>query len=250
MRRAVRDNQCKRLRTRRVIKDVLLRVLGLGKRVVPIPELFHGRVSRVVVRVVVIVVALCGFPVFPAPAALWRDIGRAAVAIENAELYEDIRRNYYETLRALTTAIEARDPTTYNHSERVTQLADRLAVHIGMGADEREILKFGCILHDIGKIGIEESAMEARDPHDREQVFYRMHPLIGRSILQPIGFLADALPTVVSHHENWDGTGFPEHLAGESIPFHARICAIVDSYERLRNPQSPLVKPVRILIPS
>lgn len=165
---------------------------------------------------------------------------QAAVAIENAELYEDIRRNYYETLRALTTAIEARDPTTYNHSERVTQLADRLAAHIGLSADEREILRFGCILHDVGKIGIEESAMEARDPRDREQVFYRMHPLIGRSILQPVGFLHEALPTVVHHHENWDGSGFPEGLAGEAIPLHARICAIVDAYERLRNPQSPM----------
>lgn len=165
---------------------------------------------------------------------------QAAVAIENAELYEDIRRNYYETLRALTTAIEARDPTTYNHSERVTQLGDRLAAHIGLSADEREILRFGCILHDVGKIGIEESAMEARDPRDREQVFYRMHPLIGRSILQPVGFLHEALPTVVHHHENWDGTGFPEGLAGEAIPLHARICAIVDAYERLRNPQSPM----------
>jgi putative nucleotidyltransferase with HDIG domain len=161
---------------------------------------------------------------------------QAAVAIENAELYEDVRRNYYETTRALTTAIEAKDPTTYNHSERVTQLADRLAAHIGMSPEEREILRFGCILHDIGKIGVEESALEARDPRDREQVFYRMHPLIGRSILQPVGFLHDALPTVVYHHENFDGTGFPEGLKGDAIPRDARICAIVDAYERLRNP--------------
>jgi putative nucleotidyltransferase with HDIG domain len=165
---------------------------------------------------------------------------QAAVAIENAELYEDIRRNYYDTIRALTTAVEARDPTTYNHSERVTQLADRLAAHIGMSVDDRETLRFGCILHDVGKIGIEEAAMEARDPRDREQVFYRMHPLIGRSILQPVGFLHDALPIVVHHHENWDGSGFPEGLAGEAIPLGARICAIVDAYERLRNPNSPM----------
>jgi putative nucleotidyltransferase with HDIG domain len=160
------------------------------------------------------------------------------VAIENAELYEDIRRNYYETVRALTTAIEARDPTTYNHSERVTELADRLAAALEMSPDDRETLRFGCILHDIGKIGVEESAMEAREPGDRELVFYRMHPLIGRSILQPIGFLSDALPVVVHHHENWDGSGFPEGLAGESIPYQARLCAIVDAYERLRNTPS------------
>lgn len=162
---------------------------------------------------------------------------QAAVAIENAELYEDIRRNYYETIRALTTAIEARDPTTYNHSERVTELADRIAAYLKMDPEEREILRFGCILHDIGKIGMEESAMEARDTSDADQVFYRMHPLIGRGILQPVGFLERSLPIVVHHHERWDGNGFPEGLAGEAIPHHARICAIVDAYERLRNPQ-------------
>jgi putative nucleotidyltransferase with HDIG domain len=164
---------------------------------------------------------------------------QAAVAIENAELYEDIRRNYYETVRALTTAIEARDPTTYNHSERVTELAERLAAALEMPPEERETLRFGCILHDIGKIGVEESALEAREPGDREQVFYRMHPLIGRSILQPIGFLSDALPIVIHHHEHWDGSGFPEGIGGEDIPYHARLCAIVDSYERLRNAQQP-----------
>lgn len=171
---------------------------------------------------------------------------QAAVAIENAKLYEDIRRNYYETVRALTTAIEAKDPTTYNHSERVTELADRLAAYLDLSIDDRETLRFGCILHDIGKIGVEESALEARDPHDREQIFYRMHPLIGRSILQPISFLEQALPIVVHHHERWDGTGFPEGLSGEDIPLHARLCAVVDAYERLRNPQRAGQRPLPV----
>jgi len=171
---------------------------------------------------------------------------QAAVAIENAELYEDIRRNYYETVRALTTAIEARDPTTYNHSERVTELADRLATFLQLSPEDRETLRFGCILHDVGKIGVEESALEARDPGDREQVFYRMHPLIGRSILQPIGFLDDALPIVVHHHENWDGSGFPEGLGGEDIPYAARLCAVVDSYERMRSAQRPGQQPLSL----
>jgi putative nucleotidyltransferase with HDIG domain len=169
---------------------------------------------------------------------------QAAVAIENAELYEDVRRNYYETIRALTTAIEARDPTTYNHSERVTHLADRLAAFLNEDNDEREVLRFGCILHDIGKIGVEESALDANDPRHAEQLFYRMHPLIGRSILQPVGFLERALPIVVHHHERWDGTGFPEGLKGEDIPLHARICGVVDAYERLRNPQDPSTAPL------
>jgi len=161
---------------------------------------------------------------------------QAAVAIENAELYEDIRRNYYETVRALTTAVEAKDAATYKHSERVTELADRLAKAIGMDEHEREMLRFGSILHDIGKIGVHEEAMEARDDETTEQVFYRMHPLIGASILQPIGFLEPVLAIVKYHHERWDGSGFPEGLAGKDIPLVARLVAVADAFDRVQKP--------------
>jgi len=161
---------------------------------------------------------------------------QAAVAIENAELYEDIRRNYYETVRALTTAVEAKDAATYKHSERVTELADRLAESIGMSQNEREMLRFGCILHDIGKIGVHDEALDAREGIPTDQVFYRMHPLIGTSILQPIGFLEPALPIVKYHHERWDGSGFPEGLAGKDIPFIARLVAVADAFDRAQKP--------------
>jgi putative nucleotidyltransferase with HDIG domain len=161
---------------------------------------------------------------------------QAALAIENAELYEDIRRNYYETVRALTIAIEAKDSAVYSHSERVTELADKLAHAMGMGEEDVEYLRFGCILHDIGKIGVAETAMDAREQEGEGALFYRMHPLIGRSILAPIGFLDAILPVVVSHHEWWNGGGFPEGLAGNDIPRLARIVAICDRYERLVNP--------------
>ncbi len=165
----------------------------------------------------------------------------AAIAIENAELYEESRRGYFETIRALTIAIEARDSATYSHSERVTELADELAVELGMSEAEREILRFGCILHDIGKIGIEERMMDARDTDDAAHIFYRMHPLIGRSILRPVTFAREFTPIVVHHHERWDGSGFPEGLEGEDIPLMARLVAVVDSYERAVNPtESPM----------
>ena len=160
----------------------------------------------------------------------------AAVAIENAELYEDIRRNYYETVRALTIAIEARDSATYGHSERVTELADRLAAELGMPEEERELLRFGAILHDIGKIGVAEQMLDAREGPLEDQMFYQMHPLIGRSILQPVGFLESIMDVVVYHHERWDGTGFPERLKGEEIPFYARLAAVVDAYDRAVHP--------------
>ena len=163
---------------------------------------------------------------------------QAAVAIENAELYEGLRDSYYETVRALTIAIEAKDSATYSHSERVTDLALKLAAKLGVSADDMEMLRFGATLHDIGKIGVAEGFLDSREGPEETQVFYRMHPLIGRSILQPITFLAAAVPIVVSHHENWDGSGFPQGRKGEDIPLLARILAVVDRYERLINPES------------
>ena len=160
----------------------------------------------------------------------------AALAIENAQLYEDIRRNYFETVRALTIAIEARDTATYSHSERVTELADRLADQLDVPAEQREMLRFGCILHDIGRIGIDERPETADDAASERLAFYRMHPLIGRSILQPVSFLHEIMPIVLHHHERWDGSGFPEGLAGEDIEYLARVVAVVDKYERLVNP--------------
>lgn len=161
---------------------------------------------------------------------------QAALAIENAELYEDIRGNFFETVRALAIAIEAKDSAVYSHSERTTEVALKIAEAMGYSKDDLEMLRFGTILHDIGKIGVAESAMESREGEDEDAVFYRMHPLIGRSILQPISFLEPVLPVIVAHHEAWDGSGFPLGLKGEDIPQMARIMAVADRYERLMNP--------------
>jgi len=103
-----------------------------------------------------------------------------------------------------------------------------------MDEEEREMLRFGTILHDIGKIGVHEEAMEARDGQTTEQVFYQMHPLIGVSILQPIGFLQPALAIVKYHHERWDGGGFPEGLSGKDIPLAARLVAVADAFDRVQ----------------
>lgn len=163
---------------------------------------------------------------------------QAALAIENAELYEDLRKGYYETVRALTIAIEAKDSATYSHSERVTELAAGLASRLGVDGEDLDLLRFGAILHDIGKIGVAEHFLDSPTGSEETQIFYRMHPLIGRSILQPISFLAPIMSIVVSHHENWDGSGFPEGLSGKDIPHTARIVAVADRYERLVNPDT------------
>ncbi len=166
---------------------------------------------------------------------------QASAAIENAELYEDIRRNYYETVRTLTRAIEAKDIETYSHSERVTDLVEKIAQQVGMSEEQRELLQFGSILHDVGKIGLENTDTATSNGSDQAaEVFYRMHPLIGQSILQPVTFLAPVLSVITHHHECWDGTGFPEGLAGDDIPYEARIVAIADAYDRLIHPRDPL----------
>ncbi len=164
----------------------------------------------------------------------------AAVAIDNAQLHEDVRTNYFETVRALTIAIEARDSATYSHSERVMELADKLAERMGMSDEDREMHRFGCILHDIGRIGLEERPAVRGGASEEEMAFYRLHPLIGRSILQPVRFLEPAMPIVLHHHERWDGSGFPEGLVGEETEFAPRIVGVVDEYERMVNPQETM----------
>ena len=164
---------------------------------------------------------------------------QASVAIENAELYEDIRQNYYDTVRTLTRAIEARDMETYSHSERVTDLVEKIAREVGIPDEQCELLQFGSILHDVGKIGLEATDIASDDQPDEDtKVFYRMHPLIGQSILAPVTFLQSVLPAITHHHERWDGSGFPEQLKGDAIPYVARIVAIADAYDRFIHPHN------------
>jgi len=159
----------------------------------------------------------------------------ASMAIHNARLHEDLRRSYWETVSALARAIEAKDPYTMGHSERVTDYALRLGRAAGLKPEEMERLRFAATLHDIGRIGVSEEAV-SRSGHlgMAGEVMDRMHPLIGISILQPVEFLAPALGAVRYHHERWDGKGYPEGIAGEAIPLLARIVAVANAYDRLR----------------
>jgi len=160
---------------------------------------------------------------------------QASIAIHNARLHDDLRRNYWETVSALARAIEAKDPYTAGHSERVTDCALQLGRARGLSSEEMEMLRFAATLHDVGKIGITDEVL-ARSGHldMTGEVMDRMHPLIGMSILQPVEFLAPALAAVRYHHERWDGKGYPEGLAGEAIPLLARVIAIASFYDTLQ----------------
>ncbi|HUU54378.1 MAG TPA: HD domain-containing phosphohydrolase [Armatimonadota bacterium] len=160
---------------------------------------------------------------------------QAAIAIHNARLHEDLRRSYWETVNALARAIEAKDPHTLGHSERVTDYTLQLGRALNLSPDKMEILRFAATLHDVGKIGLSDRSL-ARMGHlsMNDEVLVRMHPLIGISILQPVEFLAPVLDAVRYHHERWDGNGYPEGLAAEDIPLSARILGVANLYDTLR----------------
>lgn len=162
--------------------------------------------------------------------------GEAAVAIENAQLHENLRRSYWETVRALTRAIEAKDPQALGHSERVTEYALHIGLQLRLPADDIEILRFAATLHDIGKIAVEEQLMRSSNPEAYREALEKNHPLVGMSILQPAEFLRPALSGVRYHHERFDGAGYPEGLNGEEIPLQARIIAVANGYDLLIHP--------------
>ncbi len=159
--------------------------------------------------------------------------GEAAVAIENAQLHENLRRSYWETVRALTRAIEAKDPQVLGHSERVTDYALQIGQQMRLSAEDLESLRFAAALHDIGKIAVEEQLLHAPNPLSYREALERNHPLVGMSILQPAEFLRPALSGVRYHHERYDGGGYPDGLKGEDIPLIARILAVANTYDHL-----------------
>jgi putative nucleotidyltransferase with HDIG domain len=159
---------------------------------------------------------------------------QAGIAIANARLYEDIRRNYWDTVRSLTRAIEAKDPFTLGHSERVTDYALRMATVLHLPLEDVETIRFGAILHDVGKIGVAEHVLNnSATLSAQDEMLARLHPLIGKSILEPVEFLKPAIAIVLDHHEHLDGSGYPEGLSGDQIPRLARLVAVANAFDNL-----------------
>jgi putative nucleotidyltransferase with HDIG domain len=151
---------------------------------------------------------------------------------ENHRLIAALERGYLETIRSLAAAVEAKDPYTSGHAERVAALAVEIGRELGLEGARLQALEYGGILHDIGKIGIPDAILSKRgslSPAELELV--RGHPRIGAEIVGGVEFLRDAVPAVRSHHERWDGTGYPDRLAGEAIPLVARIVNIADTFD-------------------
>jgi HD-GYP domain-containing protein (c-di-GMP phosphodiesterase class II) len=156
----------------------------------------------------------------------------------NRELVRQQAEFLASVVRALTSAIDAKDPYTCGHSDRVARVAVRLAEELFAGeADAEEVLDtlyMAGLLHDIGKIGIDDQVL--RKPGkltESEFEHIKLHPELGHRILADLKQLAPVLPVVLHHHEQWDGGGYPHKLAGEQIPLLARIVAVADSYDAM-----------------
>lgn len=152
----------------------------------------------------------------------------------NIELYRQQSELLAGIIRALTSAIDAKDPYTCGHSDRVARVAVRLAEELGCDAKMLNTMYLSGLLHDIGKIGIDDSVL--RKPgklSDDEYEHIKRHVEIGHRILQDLGKLDDVLPVILHHHESWDGSGYPHQLGTEKIPLSARIVCVADAFDAM-----------------
>lgn len=147
--------------------------------------------------------------------------------------------NAEDVLFSMARAIEAKDAYTQGHVERVSGLGVRLGEHLGLPETDIDALRKGGILHDIGKIGVPDRILNKAGPlTSEERIIIRMHPAQGAKICEKLKSIRGAIPVIRHHHERMDGTGYPDHLAGDEIPFVARIMTIVDIYDALTTTRS------------
>jgi PAS domain S-box-containing protein len=177
---------------------------------------------------------------------------QAAIAIDNATLFDQLQRSHIElslaydaTLEGWARALDLKNEATERHTERVTELTMRLAQAMGINEKDQVHMRRGALLHDIGKIAIPDSILLKPGPlSPEEQEIVRRHPVHAFAMLQPIAYLRPALDIPYCHHERWDGAGYPRGLKGEQIPLAARIFAVVDVWDALSATDRPYRKPL------
>ena len=159
---------------------------------------------------------------------------RSRLARSNQLRIARLREAYESSLTVMANAIEVRDRYTRGHVERVMNYALLIARELGWQGQQLDDLRFGAILHDIGKIQISESTLRKDDAlNDDEWAEVQSHPAAGAEMLKDIPYLAAAIPAIRHHHERWDGHGYPDNLAAEDIPIMARIVAVADSFDAM-----------------
>lgn len=159
---------------------------------------------------------------------------QAAIAMENANLYQKLHKTFLHTTEALAEAINSRDPYTGGHTRRVSQYVMELATALELSEEQIESLRLAAILHDIGKIGIDDAILRKSGPlTENELQQMKSHPEIGARILGFVDEMQDVIPGVQHHHEWFDGSGYPAGMKGEDIPLTARIISIADAFDAL-----------------
>ncbi len=160
-------------------------------------------------------------------------VARVRSALRLKRIYNSLD-SAEQVIYALASAVEAKDPYTDAHTHRVAESAKRVGARMGLPQDELNALYRGGIVHDIGKIGIPDQILLKPGELDSEETTrMHLHPIIGENIIAPLQSGADLLPIVRHHHENYDGTGYPDRLSGKRIPLLARIVSVCDAYDAL-----------------
>jgi PAS domain S-box-containing protein/putative nucleotidyltransferase with HDIG domain len=157
---------------------------------------------------------------------------QSQVALQRAN--EDLREAYDRTIEGWVLALDLRDRETEGHTQRVTEMAIRLARELGCTDEELLHIRRGALLHDMGKMGIPDEILQKPGPLTNEEwSIMRRHPLYAYQMLSPIHYLRQSLIIPYCHHERWDGSGYPQGLKGEEIPLFARLFAVVDVWDAL-----------------
>ncbi len=150
------------------------------------------------------------------------------------EAYSTLKKAHLDLVKVLGEAIDAKDPYTRGHSDRVRQMSLQIARSLGFSEERLEVLEYGALLHDIGKIGIKDEILRKPGTLSGEEYqTIREHPLIGVKIVEGIEFFKDKIPMIRNHHEQFDGKGYPDGLAGEAIPLEARVIAVPDAFDAM-----------------
>ncbi|MGE3854620.1 MAG: HD domain-containing phosphohydrolase [Planctomycetota bacterium] len=162
-------------------------------------------------------------------------IGRqAGIAIHRSKLFQDLEDMFYGTIRALVATIEAKDRYTHGHSERVTEFSMAIAESMGLGTEELDNIRLGAILHDIGKIAVPDRVLNKPSRlSEAEFLLIKNHPVHGAEIIKHISNIEPVIAVVLHHHEKWNGTGYPDGLAGDDIPVQARVVAVADAFDAM-----------------
>ncbi|MFG0331492.1 MAG: HD-GYP domain-containing protein [Phycisphaerales bacterium] len=162
-----------------------------------------------------------------------------AIFFENRTLYSEQQSLFVGSVRALASAIDAKDPYTRGHSERVSWLGVEIARRLGMAGHNLEVVRISGLLHDVGKIGIPEAVLcKEGKLSDAEYEIVKRHPRVGFDILRDVPQLSPMLPGVLHHHERWDGRGYPSNLERDRIPRVARVLAVADAFDAMSSTRS------------